>query len=416
MRTVMDVSKRSSREVLCQWLPAALSAAGALGLSLYLALRNYQVDIDVYRMGGQHILSPDLYSCESSEIAVCSSPIPRSLLSSSRFSPLTWASGPCSAAWAVINVVTLGLPLFVDSDRGSEAWPHADAALGVASVVPSIGIEPGPQYCRSWSDQPRAFGLLITWDLATDRKIGRTHVAGRSGDRAGSGRKAHPPHLRAVPHHHPPCPRSPQCGTHVHRVRVDRLHRFSPKRSMDLLGRTMLSAHQRAAGAMLYSSDQNLSERSAEDPSRLSSVVVTVRSAPGYWCSGFGAPQHGRIHDRRSCSGFWCVQRQALSSHPSPGRPSHGVGGASNRLAGRRSRPAATRSGARGHRRGALRRCSHLVGAHVLGGYENPVRAASESLAAPCRQLLFLCHVGLLGGRRCHAYWSKRCPESRSSP
>src|SRR5580658_10035185 len=64
MSAVATVGQRASGNALRQWLPAALSAAGAVGLALYLALRNYQVDIDVYRMGGQHALLADLYSAQ----------------------------------------------------------------------------------------------------------------------------------------------------------------------------------------------------------------------------------------------------------------------------------------------------------------------------------------------------------------
>ena len=49
---IVALAFRTSGDVLRKWLPAALSGVAALGLSLYLALRNYQVDIDVYRTGG----------------------------------------------------------------------------------------------------------------------------------------------------------------------------------------------------------------------------------------------------------------------------------------------------------------------------------------------------------------------------
>ena len=51
MSALTALGPRTPGGGLRRWLPAALSAAGALGLSLYLAFRSYQVDIDVYRMG-----------------------------------------------------------------------------------------------------------------------------------------------------------------------------------------------------------------------------------------------------------------------------------------------------------------------------------------------------------------------------
>lgn len=177
MRTVMDVSKRSSREVLCQWLPAALSAAAALGLSLYLALRNYQVDIDVYRMGGQHILSPDLYSTKFGNSGLLFTYTPFAAL---LFALLTFNLGIWSlqCAWAVINVVTLGALLY----------------LSIRIVVPRLGRMQMLRWALLLSFPALALNpvlntvglgqinlvlcLLITWDLATDRKIGGRTLPG----------------------------------------------------------------------------------------------------------------------------------------------------------------------------------------------------------------------------------------------
>ena len=41
-----------------------MSALSAIGLAIYLSRRSYQVDIDVYLMGGKHILLGDLYSVQ----------------------------------------------------------------------------------------------------------------------------------------------------------------------------------------------------------------------------------------------------------------------------------------------------------------------------------------------------------------
>src|SRR5579863_4496560 len=102
----------NSGEVVRRWLPAVLSAAGTLGLSLYLALRNYQVDIDVYRMGGRHVLLPDLYSVQFGKSGLSFTyPTFAALV----FAPfgLNFGIWSLQFVWAVTNVVALGSLIFL---------------------------------------------------------------------------------------------------------------------------------------------------------------------------------------------------------------------------------------------------------------------------------------------------------------
>src|SRR5580658_4663634 len=112
MSAVATVGQRASGNALRQWLPAALSAAGAVGLALYLALRNYQVDIDVYRMGGQHALLADLYSAQLPKGGLLFTYPPFAALV---FAPLGRILGIWSlqVVWAFTNIVALAALIYL---------------------------------------------------------------------------------------------------------------------------------------------------------------------------------------------------------------------------------------------------------------------------------------------------------------
>src|ERR1700733_1198193 len=97
---------RMSGDVLRKWLPAALCGVAALGLSLYLALRNYQVDIDVYRMGSQHVLSPDLYTAQfgNSHLLFTYPPFAAIVFAVCGLHLGIWA---LQVTWGITNVATL---------------------------------------------------------------------------------------------------------------------------------------------------------------------------------------------------------------------------------------------------------------------------------------------------------------------
>src|SRR6185437_11317914 len=106
MSAIALVASRTGNDGFRQWLPAVLSAAGAVALAVYLAFRNYQVDIDVYRMGGQHVLLSNLYSVDFRKSDLFFTYPPFAALV---FAPLGRNLGIWSLQlmWAITNIVAL---------------------------------------------------------------------------------------------------------------------------------------------------------------------------------------------------------------------------------------------------------------------------------------------------------------------
>jgi alpha-1,2-mannosyltransferase len=166
---------RPSREVLRRWTPAALSAGAALGLALYLAFRNYQVDIDVYRMGARHVFSPDLYTVRFGNSGLLFTYTPFAALVFALLTPHLglWA---LQGVWAVVNVAALGalirlsLRLVVPGLRRTEAlrWTLLLLlpALALNPVFTTVGL----------GQINLVLCVLVMWDLATERRVGSRTV------------------------------------------------------------------------------------------------------------------------------------------------------------------------------------------------------------------------------------------------
>jgi alpha-1,2-mannosyltransferase len=162
-------ARRTSGEGLRQWFPAALSAAGALGLSLYLAARSYQVDIDVYRMGGQHVLSPDLYSVHFGGLFFTYTPFAALAFA---FFGLNLGIWSLQIVWAGANVVALAALIYLSIRI---VVPRLLSKLvlrrALLLLLPTLALN--PVFNDVGLGQINlVLCLLITWDLATDRRIG----------------------------------------------------------------------------------------------------------------------------------------------------------------------------------------------------------------------------------------------------
>jgi alpha-1,2-mannosyltransferase len=148
-----------------------LSAAGALGLSLYLASRNYQVDIDVYRMGGQHVLSADLYSVQfgKSGLFFTYTPFAALLFALVGLNLGIWTLQPVCA---VMNIVALAALIFLSIRTVDPTLARAKVVrLALLLLLPALALN--PVFNTVGLGQINlVLCLLITWDLATDRKIG----------------------------------------------------------------------------------------------------------------------------------------------------------------------------------------------------------------------------------------------------
>jgi alpha-1,2-mannosyltransferase len=169
MSPIEVVAPRTSGDALRQWLPAALSAAGALILSLYLAFRNYQVDIDVYRMGGQHVLLPDLYSVKFGGLFFTYTPFAALVFALFGLNFGIWS---LQLVWAVTNIVALAAVIYLSIRIVVRTLPRKQAVRrALLLLLPALALN--PVFTTVGLGQINlVLCLLITWDLATDRRIG----------------------------------------------------------------------------------------------------------------------------------------------------------------------------------------------------------------------------------------------------
>src|SRR3984885_8640115 len=166
---------RMSGDVLRKWLPAALCGVAALGLSLYLALRNYQVDIDVYRMGSQHVLSPDLYSVQfgNSHLLFTYPPFAALVFALGGLHLGLWA---LQVVWGITNVVTLAALIYLSIRIVVPALEHNEALKrALLLLLPVLALNPVFN-AVGLGQIDLVLCLLVLWDLATDRRIGSRTV------------------------------------------------------------------------------------------------------------------------------------------------------------------------------------------------------------------------------------------------
>ncbi len=147
-------------------------ARGALGYSpLYLAVRSYEVDIDVYRMGGQHVLSPDLYTVQFGHSALFFTYTPFAAL---LFAPFgrnldIWS---LQGLAAVTNVVALAALIYL-SIRIVAPRLERKQVLRWALVLLFPAVALNPVFNTIGLGQINlVLCVLIMWDLTTDRRIG----------------------------------------------------------------------------------------------------------------------------------------------------------------------------------------------------------------------------------------------------
>jgi alpha-1,2-mannosyltransferase len=167
--TTTEVAPRTSGDALRRWSPAVLSAAGALGLSLYLAVRNYQVDLDVYRMGGQHALSPDLYSVHFGGLFFTYTPFAALVFA---FLGLNLGIWSLQLVGAVMNIVALAALIYLSIRIVVPRLPSKQVVRrALLLLFPALALN--PVFNTVGLGQINlVLCLLITWDLGTDRRIG----------------------------------------------------------------------------------------------------------------------------------------------------------------------------------------------------------------------------------------------------
>lgn len=246
---------RGFRESVRSWLPAALSVLAALGLSLYLAARSYQVDVDVYRLAGQHALSPDLYSARFGNSGLVFTYTPFAALV---FALCTLHLGLWSlqAVWAVGNVLVLGALIYVSIRITARRIPRVKAARwAMLLVLPALALNPVFNTV-GLGQIDLVLCLLIIWDLGTNRRIGGRTIPGGVATGVAAAVKLTP--LIFVPY---------LIITRRTREARNAIVTFcacqsvaflvSPHNSWSFWTKDVFDSKR--AGALLYSSDQNLS-------------------------------------------------------------------------------------------------------------------------------------------------------------
>ena len=152
-----------------KWVPAALSTAIALGVSLYMAFRSYQVDIDVYRMGGRHVFLPDLYSVHFGGLFFTYTPFAALVFA---LPALNLAISSLQKVWAVTNIVALAGLIYM-SLRVILPTIETKSAIRWSLVLLLPAFILNPVFVTVGLGQINiVLCLLITWDLASSRKIG----------------------------------------------------------------------------------------------------------------------------------------------------------------------------------------------------------------------------------------------------
>ena len=150
--------------------PRALS-----GSRLYLAFRNYQVDIDVYRMGGQHVLSPDLYSVRFGNSGLFFTYTPFAALVFAVLGPHLglWA---LQGVWAVTNIAALAALIYLSIRIVVPSLQRKQVVRSaLLLLLPALALN--PVFTNVGLGQINlVLCPLITWDLATDRRIGSRTV------------------------------------------------------------------------------------------------------------------------------------------------------------------------------------------------------------------------------------------------
>ena len=142
-----------------------------LRLSCHLAVADYQVDIDVYRMGGEHVLSPDLYSAQfgNSHLLFTYPPFAAIVFALCGLHLGIWS---LQVVWGIANAVALTALLYLSIRIVVPTLEHkAVLRRALLLLLPALALN--PVFTTIGLGQINlVLCLLIIWDLTTDRRIG----------------------------------------------------------------------------------------------------------------------------------------------------------------------------------------------------------------------------------------------------
>ncbi len=155
---------------LRRWLVVGLSVAAALGWSLFVAVHGNQVDIDVYRFGGRHVLHPDLYSARLGTLYFTYTPFAALVFA---LPSLTLNTLALQVVWALTNLLALAGLIYLSIRITMPALDRRDTAYrALLLLTPALLLD--PVFINVGLGQINlVLTLMILWDLAKIRGPGR---------------------------------------------------------------------------------------------------------------------------------------------------------------------------------------------------------------------------------------------------
>ncbi len=157
------------RQMLRAWAPAWLSLALALGWSLFLAVHGKQVDIDVYRFGGRHVFHPDLYSARLGTLSFTYTPFAALVFA---LPSLALNTLSLQVLWALTNMVALAGLLYI-SIRITVPQLERRRVVYWTLLLLTPALLLDPVFINVGLGQINlVLTLMIMWDLAGDHKGG----------------------------------------------------------------------------------------------------------------------------------------------------------------------------------------------------------------------------------------------------
>lgn len=167
-----DPGSRLSR--LTGWGPALLSFAAALGYGLYIALRTYEVDLGVYlRLGGRYVFTSHLYSLVLPNTSLLFTYPPFAALLFAPWQRAFSSVAPVQTVWTLVNVAALVALLVLSLQVVKpELQRRSRIRLALVLSLPALLLNP-VLITIGFGQVNLVIVLLVTWDLLSQRRLGR---------------------------------------------------------------------------------------------------------------------------------------------------------------------------------------------------------------------------------------------------
>jgi alpha-1,2-mannosyltransferase len=159
---------------LTGWGPAVISLTAALAYGLYIALRTYEVDLGVYlRLGGRYVFTSHLYSIELPNTSLLFTYPPFAALLFAPWQRAFGTVGPVQTVWTLVNIAALVGLLVVSLRTVRPELGRTNALrLALALTLPALLLNP-VLVTIGFGQVNLVVVLLVTWDLLSERRVGR---------------------------------------------------------------------------------------------------------------------------------------------------------------------------------------------------------------------------------------------------